>query len=338
MAHSKPVVIKGDLPQFYSKSDTEINDILEGRNAKNTKRATKSNIKTFTDYIDEKGLGKLEDLNMNELPEILQTFYPNLRRVDGEDYKLQSLKCIRAGINRWTKSNRNVDIIGDVRFTKANEIFKGVAKVSRQTGKGSTRSYPIIEDQDMQRIANFFLHDVLNKPDPVKVLKCVIFYVIYYFCRRGQENLYLMNIDTFEVGTDPDGKQYVFQAVDELDKNHRFDDTDPANQGRMYEQPGKITIISLQARSLCCNSNQRSDKCNFAHLNSQSPYEQKNSKFLIFLQIVTYARFLCSSYINPRFIKTYHSFGKAQNKENFTTQMLYGMTDKELATIPWNVT
>lgn len=42
----------------------------------------------------------------------------------------------------------------------------------------------------------------------------------------------------FQIDSDPDGRQYVYQAVDEMDKNHGLKDTLPANDGRMYEQPG----------------------------------------------------------------------------------------------------
>ena len=167
---------------FYSKTEEEIASILEGRSAKNMKRATKSNIKTFHDYLHEKSMPNLDDLDMNELPVILENFYPNLQRVNGEDYKLQSLKCIRAGINRWTKENRNIDIISDVHFTKANEIFKGVSKIAHQTAKASTKSYPTIVHEDLERLANYFLHDIMNAPDPRRVQRYVLFYIIYFFC------------------------------------------------------------------------------------------------------------------------------------------------------------
>ena len=175
---------------------------------------------------------------MEDLPEILQNFYPNLRRVDGEDYKLQSIKCIRAGINRWTKANRNVEIISDVCFAKANEIFKGVSKMARENGKATTKSTPVMKQEDLERIATYFLHDIMNNPDPKKLQRCVLFYIIYFFCCYGHENLYEMQTNTFEIGTDPDGRQFIDQAIDKLDKNHRQDDSDPANQGRIYEQPG----------------------------------------------------------------------------------------------------
>ena len=77
MADSK-MSLDGNSPHFYLNSTKEIASILEGRNAKNTKRATKSNIKIFHDYLMEKKLPKLDELDIIELPSILEKFYPNL--------------------------------------------------------------------------------------------------------------------------------------------------------------------------------------------------------------------------------------------------------------------
>ena len=199
----------------------DIQAILDGQNAKNTQRATKTSIKTFLYYLSEKQLPAIIDLDMEDLPRILENFYANLQRVDGSEYKLQSIKCIRAGINRWTKSNRSVDIINDTKFTKANEIFKEISKIARH-------------------------NDTMNDPNPKKLQQCVLFYTIYFFCRHGHENLYDMTINTFEIGIDPDGTEYVFQAIDEMDKNHRADSTDQANQARIYPKPGTFTFENIK--------------------------------------------------------------------------------------------
>lgn len=65
------------------------------------------------------------------------------------------------------------------------------------------------------------------------------FHIIYYFCRRGQQNIYEFTQDTFQMGCDPDGTRFIYQAIDEEDKNHRINDVLPANDGRMFEQKGK---------------------------------------------------------------------------------------------------
>lgn len=85
----------------------------------------------------------------------------------------------------------------------------------------------------------------MNEPDPKKIQKCVLFNIIYYFCHRGRQNIYDFTQDQFKIGYDPDGTRYVYQAINELDKNHGIDDTLPANDAFMYEQPGKIILKAI---------------------------------------------------------------------------------------------
>ena len=67
----------------------------------------------------------------------------------------------------------------------------------------------------------------------------IIFYIIYYFCRCGRENLYDMKVDSFKVFVEHDGTEYVYQAIDEMDKNHGIEDSETTNNGRMYATNGK---------------------------------------------------------------------------------------------------
>ena len=54
-----------------------------------------------------------------------------------------------------------------------------------------------------------------------------------------------MTQETFKIATDPtDGRKYIFQAIDEADKNHTFADTTNSNDGRIYEIPGKTITIT----------------------------------------------------------------------------------------------
>ena len=78
----------------------------------------------------------------------------------------------------------------------------------------------------------------MNSANPKKLQQNVLFFIIYFFCRRGQENLYSMTRSTFRVFTESDGSEYVYQAIDEADKNHSPDDTTTSNEGRMYENQG----------------------------------------------------------------------------------------------------
>ena len=66
----------------------------------------------------------------------------------------------------------------------------------------------------------------------------MIFYIIYFFCHQGRENLYEMMQTTFQLHTNPDGTQYVFQALDKIDKNYGVDDINMVYEGKMYPTGG----------------------------------------------------------------------------------------------------
>ena len=59
-------------------------------------------------------------------------------------------------INLYTKEKMNIDIIADVRFTKANEVFKSVAAQSKIIGKATTKSNKPIHPKDLEIISEYF--------------------------------------------------------------------------------------------------------------------------------------------------------------------------------------
>jgi hypothetical protein len=65
----------------------------------------------------------------------------------------------------------------------------------------------------------------------------VWFEIMFYLCRRGQENLPEMNKSTFAVATEGE-RCYVHQVVDEMDKHHRENSDDSVTEGRVYDIPG----------------------------------------------------------------------------------------------------
>ena len=49
-----------------------------------------------------------------------------------------------------------------------------------------------------------------------------------------------MTAETFRVDVDKtDGRKYIYQFIDEHDKNHGVDTMEPANQARIYETTGE---------------------------------------------------------------------------------------------------
>lgn len=213
--------------------------IYDKRIQDSTKEATKVWMKCFNDYLKEKQLPNADTITTENLPDVLMDFYTELRKVDGEgEYKTSTLKCIRAAINRYYKDKRCLDIIANPAFIKSNQMFKGVTSKAKEEGRGETDSRPPIEPEDLQQLSTYFSNNLAGPPDAEKLQEVMLFNIIYYMGRRGRQNLRKMTKNTFAVATDASGKQYVYQAIKEQDKNHSGSDMSPNNQARIYENPG----------------------------------------------------------------------------------------------------
>ena len=231
---------KPSTGRFGSSSKEVKQKLLEDADTKNTKKSTKSAIATLNAFIAKKGLQKLENTPDLELPSLLEDFYVAACTKKNELYNTQTLKTIRSSLNRHFKIHRKIDIIEDREFQGANQIFKSVQVTAKKSGKGVRRSTPVISDEDMKRLAGYFCIDHTTSPNPSVLQRNVLFNIMYYLCRRGQENLYSMTKNWFDVITEPSGDTYVMQVMDEVDKNHSEEDTQLTNQGQMYAVPGEI--------------------------------------------------------------------------------------------------
>lgn len=215
--------------------------IYDDRKAANTNLATKCWMKCFADYLKECKLPGQDDIETDQLPQILSDFYTELRKADCEgEYKTSTLKCIRAAINRYYKGKRSLDILQDPRFIISNEMFKGVTKKAKEDGRGEVNSTPPIEEEDLKKVSAYFERNLAGPPDAEKLQEVVLFYVVYFMCRRARQNLRNMKKNTYAIASDPSGREYIYQAVKEHDKNHKADDLGANNQARIYENPGKL--------------------------------------------------------------------------------------------------
>ena len=124
-----------------------------------------------------------------------------------------------------------------------HEMSKGVAVKSKAAGKGCIRPTKPILPEDILKIGNYFHHDVMNALHPKKVQRCVLFYILYFFCHhwKGKPLWYGNRLVQSLRWSWWYQIFYTSEKVkDEMDKNHRSNETSETNQARMYENPGKL--------------------------------------------------------------------------------------------------
>ena len=141
-------------------------------------------VNCFNNYLIEKNLSEIDEIETNELSRVLEDFYSETCKKKGDqgDYKNSTFKCIPAGINRHYKATHSLDIISDQRLVQANEMFKGVNK---EQGHDETESLPSIEPEDQDKLSAFFKAKMAGPPDPEALQQIFIYNLIYYMGRRG---------------------------------------------------------------------------------------------------------------------------------------------------------
>ena len=124
--------------RFSRLSEEEIQNLIEGKDSENTRKATKNAVVTFLAYWNEvkpedervKNTESLEKIPKKELNELLANFWPNAKKQNGDSYKKSALMGIRFGLQRHFLLKRELDIISDGEFSKSNQIFEGQSSSS----------------------------------------------------------------------------------------------------------------------------------------------------------------------------------------------------------------
>ena len=87
----------------------------------------------------------IEEMEKEELNECLTMFYAAVRREDDTEFKVSSLKAIRAAIDRYLRqppNNKPWSIVGDSAFQTSNKVLNAICKQMMQDGKvGPTVMY-----------------------------------------------------------------------------------------------------------------------------------------------------------------------------------------------------
>ena len=132
------------------------------------------------------------------------------------------------------QQEKGLKVIDDEAFSSSNEAFSAATSELKKLGKAKVNHHPEITQTGLQKLYNSF--DITQPRD--LLYKC-LFDIVFFLVRRGRENLREHTKSTFAVAVDSQNRKYVYQKIDELDKNHLADDSpyDSSCDGRMYEKP-----------------------------------------------------------------------------------------------------
>ena len=136
--------------RFKNRSKEETTQIFKGKDKESTQQATHVYLTQFKRFLNVKSLPQVEDIPTKDLDGILFEFYNSIQPQKKDDYCIQTLKCIRAGLNRYFRKERGIDIAKDSMFVRANEMLKAVQVDAKKKGLGVKNPTP----QSLKSISN----------------------------------------------------------------------------------------------------------------------------------------------------------------------------------------
>ena len=80
----------------------------------------------------------IEEMSKEELNEYLKIFYAAVRQKDGKEFKVSSLRSIRAAIDRYLRQppiNKPWSIVGDKEFNTTNKVLNAICKKMQKKEK-----------------------------------------------------------------------------------------------------------------------------------------------------------------------------------------------------------
>lgn len=182
-------------------------------------------------------------MEKEELNECLTMFYAAVRREDGTEFKVSSLKAIRAAIDRYLRqppNNKPWSIVGDSAFQKSNKVLNAICKQMMQDGKvGPTIHKNPITSEQLQQLYETGQLGEWDTLDPSQLLRTAWFYITFYFGKRGRENQRKLTSDMLVLRSTPQRRRYYEFRSHFASKNHQGGLTDNPDEsdGKMFEVP-----------------------------------------------------------------------------------------------------
>lgn len=196
----------------------EMNRLEEESVSTHTKWNTQSEVKKFKDFLLENKLCvSFETVPASVLNNYLRFYYFSLKKKDGSCFAPSTLIGKRAAIHRYLNSpqvNRNINILQDREFTRANSILKCMVGKSIKSGRKEMK-YPGIEMEDLQKIGTLFNGDF----DQYKLQQFVWFQLSFKLGLRGRELHHQMKRSWLAIDTDASGRRFCHIKVSYLSKN-----------------------------------------------------------------------------------------------------------------------
>ena len=178
----KIIMTEPRAKRFASVEEEDIENVPSSRVPRATKEATKQWLSMFNSYLEANDIVcDLATANEEEIAGVLSKCYLGIRTQTGDYYQRASYAGFRAALNRHL-SERGINVISDLSFRRANEVFDGVLK-KREGSLRPTEHKDEITKKDKEKINKLFI----RCKDAMTLSRHVWFIIFYHLGLCGRE-------------------------------------------------------------------------------------------------------------------------------------------------------
>ena len=206
---------------FATATGTDLKRLKDKNKNKNTMKSTVTWINRFETWRKVRGIAnELENIPVNDLDDILQSFFAEIRKSDGTEYEPECLRVMLSAMDRYSREKgREYSILKDKMFDSSRKVLNGKAIELREKGMGKrkNKSDPLTYDEEEQ----LWRLKVLGSNNP-KSLNYTIFYLIsQQFGTRGCQEHHQLQVEELKFVRDPSGKTLYVEWVEGLTKTRQ---------------------------------------------------------------------------------------------------------------------
>ncbi|CAB5172739.1 unnamed protein product [Rhizophagus irregularis] len=164
---------------------------------KNTVKETDIWIGLLEKFRDEQlYIEKIQKVESEQdLIEQLCSFFANMKKKDGADYSVNSIRASLAAVNHFFQEKsriKNIDLYNDSCFKAIKEVVNGKIRFLSKNGKGETKGIDSLEANEITQILN---HRLLDGITPERLLRRMFFINAIYLGLREREHALLNGTD-----------------------------------------------------------------------------------------------------------------------------------------------
>ena len=228
------------MSRFASSDANTIESYKDASSSLDTKKSTNVWVRVFSSWAAARGNNpdlrsytSAVDLNI-----ILEKFYAEVRKRNGDQYEPACLRVMMAALDRHLQSGgSNFSLCRDKEFKSSRSVLEGIARQLRKSGKGNlpNRARSLTNDE----IDQLWNSGVLGIHDPRALTNAVFITICMGFAMRGREKHHDMKMEDFTFETDNKGNKYINYRYGNTKTNPSGLNFKPRKiSGRLYEHGG----------------------------------------------------------------------------------------------------